>query len=1213
MCTWADVTYNFGSGSTWTVKCSGKSLNNVTGVVINVAKAGDLAALRNANLIYDTDGNPVDYNNKPEEKYNLKKQVFQKDVVVSGTLSEADMNCLYAEGKQQWTFCTAKTLDLSGVNTTATSIFDNISSGWKSLAWCHGGNETAGLVIPSSGSTGGGSASTDPTEPTEPSNPTSSTYQLPNNGNARKHITLSNSFKTNDVCYIHDCGENCDHDLSWILEHANITTDVRFDQVKIRLDAQKKNNNNDNDNKKNNFLEGLKNINAFTIDLTEVTNLYDWSGVNNNYVGNMILPYTVKDPETVISETGYRQTKYNNPISKKIAKQFNLDKLYNVIVVENCVECQEIHIDAYVNKPGFLATGLQYVSALEPTFNKYEPAYFWYNDGIENHNTKGYKYTTKYVTSLKLLGNVFARDIKSTDAANVDINGHLIPCQEYGYQNASIKYRAGQCSCTLAPSKQNPDHKPGVHVNYCEGHEGFSNKTLFDGKITTFDFTEAEFGYKDQNGVFQYYPADMTLSELQYFAVENGSVAHLSLPTSRTQYIIPEAFLKDAWYVRELCIPYNYTEIHRFAFLGKSVDANKGGISHFTTTAATDDEMLSRRKGDLIDYGDKTIAFPSTTEFVGRGSFAGYDGAALIEDVYCLAPKAPICEFFAFDQKTYVGDNYHHKGHLIKKGNYVNANMAMLHFPNTVDEDGRLDRIEMLKYSDMTRKYRLYDETGHYDNVGNILVWPTQQQYNRSFNQALAGVTWKAWNENIDGTDNPENAFSAGTVAGGGYQNATHEYMFPYSLSCNEGKGISEEFQNEYIGFFDGSESKGASGFWSDWDDRMLAKSVAHEQTDRPLTYDWVNYGGWHQFVIAELYDFLLDDPDPDKPEPKSFFNFKRYNKNIWYSICFPFNLTKAQLLKAFGNPEEGEYPYLSTLASVVRDARGPKIKVVMSSNLLKKNLVYDEKCPNTVKYGSDFKPQYTDVNYADDDIVIEANKPYFILPALPAEEIAKAAFLGKDYSRRVETTPVEMKDNKPMFPVPTHVHAVNGTYSSFVDGQDKEVSDTTYAYNYYFVGNYIPEEMEMPEYAYYLAPSKKSNGDDWSSFYINSPKKNGLLWTENSCIVMAKIDDNTSGHSRSKGKLYPVEKSYTYNYKWIATPHNDDIFFAGTANETHAKSSFGIRVEEDYTTSIQLPDDFVISENNKVYNLNGQFVGLDSDNMPKGIYVVGGKKVVVK
>ena len=30
-----------------------------------------------------------------------------------------------------------------------------------------------------------------------------------------------------------------------------------------------------------------------------------------------------------------------------------------------------------------------------------------------------------------------------------------------------------------------------------------------------------------------------------------------------------------------------------------------------------------------------------------------------------------------------------------------------------------------------------------------------------------------------------------------------------------------------------------------------------------------------------------------------------------------------------------------------------------------------------------------------------------------------------------------------------------------------------------------------------------------------------------------------------------------------------------------------------------------------KVYNLNGQFVGIDTNKMAKGIYVVGGKKIV--
>ena len=131
--TWADVTYNFGNGSTWTVKCPGSSVDNATGVVISVAKAGDLAALRSARLIYDANGNDDgwEWNNKPEKKYTIQ-HILQKDVVVSGTLNEADMNYIYAGGERKWTFCTAKTLDLSNVITSAT--FDNIKTGWASYA-----------------------------------------------------------------------------------------------------------------------------------------------------------------------------------------------------------------------------------------------------------------------------------------------------------------------------------------------------------------------------------------------------------------------------------------------------------------------------------------------------------------------------------------------------------------------------------------------------------------------------------------------------------------------------------------------------------------------------------------------------------------------------------------------------------------------------------------------------------------------------------------------------------------------------------------------------------------------------------------------------------------------------------------------------------------------------------------------------------------------
>ncbi len=1013
-----------------------------------------------------------------------------------------------------------------------------------------------------------------------------------------QHITLSSSFEPNDVCDIHKCGANCTHTFTDILKEAGITEKSRFDLVKVSLDYYK--------NKE--FTSGIQKINAFAIDLTGVTNFDEWRDITNQYVSNIIFPHTVKLPldEPTLNHSTGRIIYDENPLDKEVPFNFNQDKLYNVIVVENCIECHEIHIDAYVNKPGFLATGLQYVPALEPEYNQYETQ--WYNQGIEKHDGRGYKYDTRGVTRLKLLGCVFARDLKGTSFENVDANGHLIPFGDYVYQNLT-HFKAGMCNCELAPSKKNPNCKSGVHVNYLpEGTKGYSHQTFMSkdasaGQVHTFDLTEAEFGYYDNNGVFQYYPADMTLSELQYFDSWR-SVAHIDLPTSGTQFIIPEAFLQRSKYVRELCIPYNYTEIHRYAFLAEGLETVnghvRGGISQFTTTAASDDEVLLLRQGDLINYGDKTVAFPSTTKFVGCGSFAGYDGAALFEDVYVLAPEAPICEMFAFDQKTYVGDNFHHKGHLIKKGNYVDVNMAMLHFPNTTD------RIEMLNYSDMTRKYRLYDETGHYDNLGNILVWPTQQQYNRSFNQALAGVTWKAWNENTDGTDNPENAFSAGTVAGGGYQFANHEYMFPHSLEVDNGKGISEEFQNEYIGFFDGSESKGASfNDLSAWDKEMLAKSHAKNQTDRPLTYDWIKYGGWHQFVISELYDFLLDDPDPDKPKP-DYFNFAKYNKNIWYAICFPFNLTKAQLLKAFGNPETGEYPVLSTLAGVTRDAEKLGITVHMSKDLVKNKILYDENYTVKADLAHGKWATYNEgVEYGDDDIVLEANMPYFILPCLPEEELVKAA---TGY-RRCEITTV--KDNRVMFPIATRVHAVNGKSTSFVDGQDTNVnSNTSYTFNYYFVGNYIPQT--MPENAYYLKEYQKKNGDYWSSFYRNTPKKADLMWDSNDAIVIAKVDD-TNG-SLSKGALIQKQLVYNgndHNYVWNVTAYDDWVFFAETGHEAHSKSAFGMQIENNYTTSIELPSDMEDANAGKVYNLNGQFVGIDTNKMAKGIYVVGGKKIV--
>ena len=977
--------------------------------------------------------------------------------------------------------------------------------------------------------------------------------------------------------------------LAQILQKAEITSNDHFDMVTIYLD-----------NSDGNVTDAIPLINAYTLNLRYVDNLGSWKNVKNKYCSNVLFKYT--------KELGL--------LDNSVVENFDSEKLYNVISIDACSPCQRAEIDAYVNKPGYLANGLQYIIELgkaskpghyyQPTYKYYQNGgKAWWNDNTPNGGN-GYEYYQEYFKKVRLSGYIFARDIMASYAPKLTKEGHLpsFP-QEVQYQDG-FKYRPGQkCSNPLAPSYNDPNV-----IYFGPGEYGNNQGAMLGSHVYDFDFTNAQFGeWVEENGkkVFKYYPADMTISMLQELgagydhAHDNpGSVKYLKLPTSPTQYIIPEGFLRDSKYIKEVCIPANYTEIDRFAFLG----AEGQGITHYTTIATEVDEQKQLfngiKKGDVIDYGNRTMTLPSTLKFVGRGAFSGYDGAALVEDVYVLAEKAPVCELFAFDQKTYVGENFHHQGHLIKKGNYVDANMAMLHFPNTTS------RIEMLNYSDMTRKYRLYDETGHFDNLGNILVWPTQQQYNRSFNQALAGVTWWAWKENLNGIDDPEQAYSAGAIAGGGYHNANHQYVFTKAASDD---GFSDKFTLSFDGHnpnssFNPNEGKGNGNGSIDWDELLLAKAQAESETDRPLSYNWVDYGGWHQFVITELYDFLLDDPIPG-PRP-DYFNFAKYNKNIWYTICFPFNLTKAQLLKAFGNPETGEYPVLSTLAGVTRDAEKLGITVHMSKDLVKNKILYDENYTVKADLAHGKWATYNEgIEYGDDDIVVEANMPYFILPCLPEEELVKAA---TGYRRSEITT---VKDERVMFPIATRVHAVNGKTNSFVNGQDANVNNnTSYTFNYYFVGNYIPQT--MPENAYYLNEYQKKNGEYWSSFYRNQPVKTGLMWDSNDAIVMAKVDDINGGHS--KGILEQKQLVYSgtdHNYVWDVTAYNDWVFFAETGHEAYTKSAFGIQAEDNFTTSIQLPEDMEEANAGKVYNLNGQFVGIDTNKMAKGIYIVGGKKIV--
>ena len=83
-------------------------------------------------------------------------------------------------------------------------------------------------------------------------------------------------------------------------------------------------------------------------------------------------------------------------------------------------------------------------------------------------------------------------------------------------------------------------------------------------------------------------------------------------------------------------------------------------------------------------------------------------------------------------------------------------------------------------------------------------------------------------------------------------------------------------------------------------------------------------------------------------------------------------------------------------------------------------------------------------------------------------------------------------------------------------------------------------------------------------------------------------------------------------------TPTNDLIILEGE-DSARAGQALSIKFDENAfsgeatgITDININSNVNIS-NNKVYSINGQYMGTSLNNLPKGIYIINGQKKVVK
>lgn len=567
---------------------------------------------------------------------------------------------------------------------------------------------------------------------------------------------------------------------------------------------------------------------------------------------------------------------------------------------------------------------------------------------------------------------------------------------------------------------------------------------------------------------------------------------------------------------------------------------------------------------------ETTLEIPASMRYIGAIAF----GAREYQDVFFYGENAPLMPFgtiedwpaiaSAFDGVTLMGNNGFDasKGEIrddantgyANRENYKNQGVyfCMLHYPKDLTDEQRA------AYTDITRVYKTVDEGhdfhyGKYDDpysyhevgqektelkfgnydastrtslgfqdtyLGRQYIWPSQDAWRRSYVVNSLGYNW----------------------------NGIDKYL--PTLSDKDLKVLA------YAGYKvadDSHPADEATGYYKLEDLRMMA------------------HMGTRQFPLVN--EDVNVDTEPEV-EPTYPINIKG---GQWWTICVPFDMTKAQVDKVFG---PGTHV-----------CRFNKVERVVNSEKKEKSIkLYFTNDVYVHKSTKDKEGHYTTsarTPVADDDIVIYAHESYMIYPTKNNDD-ANNMYNISDYTLVTGS------------PLPTLVEATE----QFIGGAKESASgDASWNKEYRFVGNYQTEvavaaseqgnsseeavardlkNVFVPQYSYIYA---KKNGTPKAQFWFYTGTQ--MLWGANKCVVQATARDG--GQS-------------DYN-----------TYFGG--NGSARAKEFSFFGKDDEVTGIENVEIIAGNENDTqiVYNLNGQVVNGNLNSLQKGIYIKNGKKFMVK
>ena len=735
-----------------------------------------------------------------------------------------------------------------------------------------------------------------------------------------------------------------------------------------------------------------------------------------------------------------------------------------------------------------------------------------------------------------------------------------------------------------------------------------ANSTAFKGEqatITSFDLENAVFA--DQY--------DMNFNKAGYEKLTN-----VVLPTSDEMTIIPANCLNNNASLTSICVPYNYKYIEDGAFWGTMLD-------HITTTDRNGAEVDNGPLSWTLSANVKELGIaPSTAG--GTVSTTVFPQNTGVQDIYILATTPPLCYKDVFPANSQHGWGGYDTSKPYSRDRYFNAgdpmkSWAVLHYPSkesykaiTGSEDGYQHMMEL--YTDVNKVFTKKEQTGAVDANGNAIAWPSHYEAYRAYNQASAGYTWNDWGVDYV-TGNTD-----GWINGGANHNR------PYD---------------------GGDEQIGSATKVGD--------------------YDFSGYEGWHQIVLSMA---TYVEPDQIVEDEKIV---REYEEAGWYTFCIPFNMTYDQVVEMLGVPMSTDkvinklngvevtsdiMPDIRQLSGVTRKrGTGSQNNIVFLR--LTRNL-YNESTGHTyyLEFNNAATPQeitpsdaqpYNQSYTMGTQRCLVGGRPYVIKAykrvkkneagvdeyKIPGQNIAKAILtryadqFGAAASCVMNGLYEQLGNGDLLtlrFAKPYEEHKVQAVR----DGESAayltyKVDNDTVKYKYYYtmIGQFW--QQPLPQYCLYM-----SRGN----WYRYTDTSKGYTWDPYKCVIMATQELVKEEGDKHYGGGYRrgADDAYT-NYPQVEEGTTDLLksefklgFLDGRDDDdfdnvgTYAKYIFSFEDEgiveldadgNETTAITKLDGEDILptTANGKVFNMSGQHVGNSLNGLSKGMYIVNGKKVIVK